>query len=143
MRLSSDALSSICSAETAWQVVESHSGQLARRGKNRAAVEYVEPHTSAGSTWAPQQLTWASLLGTSNTALRLSAVRLMRLTSSTVASGRCFFRVEKTNPGRWISSELLKSSVVKSSWAVSRERACSQQENAESPTVAGLPYSAR
>lgn len=60
--------------------------------------------------------TWASLEGTSKTALLPSAVRLMRFTSSTVASeGMYFLRKVNTSPGRWISVGEVNMRVVKSS----------------------------
>lgn len=60
--------------------------------------------------------TWASLEGTSKTALLPSAVKLMRFTSSTVASeGMYFLRKVNTRPGRWISVGEVNMRVVKSS----------------------------
>ncbi len=62
--------------------------------------------------------------GMSKMALFWSMVRQTRLISSTLASSRRCFRAENTNPGRWISVPAWNCSVVKSSWAVSSERAC-------------------
>ena len=62
--------------------------------------------------------------GTSNMADLPSAVRHMRLTSSTSASGRWRLRWLKTKPGRSMATFEWNCSVVKSSCAVSSERAC-------------------